>query len=70
MKFSSFGNCYPFSSACRTVTQEDPGDNQVTLEEITQMVREEITRAQFQITERLFKNDLYCSCEITCVFCV
>lgn len=30
---------------CRTVTQEDPGDNQVNLEEITQMVREEITRA-------------------------
>jgi len=25
---------------CRTLTQEDPGDNQVTLEEITQMVRE------------------------------
>lgn len=27
--------------AFRTVTQEDPGDNQVTLEEITQTVREE-----------------------------
>lgn len=26
-------------SAQRTVTQEDPGDNQVTLDDITQMVR-------------------------------
>lgn len=31
-------------SACRTVTQEDPGDNQVTLEEITQMVRERLQK--------------------------
>lgn len=53
MKFCSVGNCYPFFccfSACRTLTQEDPGDNQVTLEEITQMVREEITEAFFTLS--------------------
>lgn len=48
MKPCSFGSCYPFF--CRTVTQEDPGDNQVTLEEITQMVREEVTRAFFTLS--------------------
>lgn len=59
---------------CRTVTQEDPGDNQVSLEEITQMVREEITRAFLTLSNAwniLLKLNWTAVVDVrVCVFCV
>lgn len=59
MMFSSLRQIDFPLPAFRTVTQEDPGDNQVTLEEITQTVREEteetlphipMTKCPFEMT--------------------
>lgn len=47
--------------AFRTVTQEDPGDNQVTLEEVTQTVREETEETLPHILMTKYPFKMTCS---------